>query len=76
MGIENPLEWLFLVSFSIIEDILLLYRPLEMLSVLKETTKSSSKLKARNISNSTEKREKKCDFYLWIIPNPTSKRSI
>ena len=47
-----------------------------MLLVLKETTKSSSKLKARNISNSTEKREKKCDFYLWIIPNPTSKRSI
>ena len=28
---ENPLEWLFLIPLSIIENILLLHRPLEML---------------------------------------------
>ena len=33
LGIGNLLEWLFLVSFSIIEKILLLHRPLEMLLV-------------------------------------------
>ena len=39
LGIENPLEWLFLVSFSIIENILLLHRPLEMLLYELENTK-------------------------------------
>ena len=46
LGIENPLEWLFLVSLSIIENILLLHRPLEMLLGKLKTRRNFSAIKA------------------------------